>query len=409
MKSSIKVPQMGESISEAHIGQIFKPTGSVVKQDDEILELETDKVNQVLYAPAAGVVTLSVKAEDKVTIGQEIGFVDADQGEAKSETPAVPKAEMPKEVGEVDPKAEGNPDEKIALDPPKPITPKVEPQEEKKSQASSLEESIRRTKEDFAASLDQPEKPIEKKSEPQVTSAATAVAEKGEVRKKMSRLRQTIATKLVEASTKTAMLTTFNEVDLTEVIGLRERYKEAFQKKFDIKLGFLPFFVLATVAALKEFPLLNSSIDGDEVVEREHVDMGVAVSTDKGLIVPIIKNAESKSFVDIERAVDALSKKAREGSLTMDDIKGGTFTITNGGTFGSLLSTPILNFPQTGILGMHKIQKRAVVIDDEIKIRSMMYLALTYDHRLIDGKEAVQFLVHIKNLLEDPGRFLIGL
>lgn len=324
MKVDITIPRMGESISEAHIGKIFKPTGSQVKLDEEILELETDKVNQVLYAPAAGVITLSVKPSDTVQMEQVIGYVD-------SEEVAVVKTEE-----------------------------------------------------------------VKKEEEPTVSS-----------RKKMSRLRQTIASRLVQAKSETAMLTSFNEVDLTEVIALRERHKEAFLKKYGVKLGFMPFFVLASISALKEFPLLNASIEGDEIVEKPSIDMGIAVSTDRGLVVPVIKGADSLTFAEIELALADLSKRGREGTLGVDDIRGGTFTITNGGTFGSLLSTPILNFPQSGILGMHKIQKRPVVIDDEIKIRSMMYLALTYDHRIVDGREAVLFLVHVKNRLEDPGRFLI--
>lgn len=351
MKHTIVVPKMGESISEAHIGTIFKPTGSQVKLDEEILELETDKVNQVLYAPAAGVITWSVQPQDKVQVEQVIGYIDS---------------------------------EKAA---------KVEPPVESAPSSSS---SSRVMKEDFFQGIEEV-----KQVEPPL------VQEIPSTRKKLSRLRQTMAAKLLEAQSQTAMLTTFNEVDLTDIVALRERHKEAFLKKHGVKLGFMPFFIKATISALQEFPLLNSYIEGDEMVEKKSIDMGVAVSTDRGLIVPVLKNAEKMHFAEIESALIALTNKAREGKLSVDDIRGGTFTITNGGTFGSLLSTPILNFPQSGILGMHKIQKRAVVINDEIKIRSMMYLALTYDHRVVDGKEAVLFLVHIKNMLEDPGRFLI--
>jgi 2-oxoglutarate dehydrogenase E2 component (dihydrolipoamide succinyltransferase) len=331
MKVDINVPQMGESITEAGIGAIFKPTGSYVNIDDEILELETDKVNQVIYAPAAGTITLEVATGDSVVIGQKIGEI-----EPGSEAVAPVEKKVPEPVKEV------------------------------------------------------------------IKPAA------GEKRTPMSRLRKTIADRLVQAKTETAMLTTFNEVDLTAVIALRDHYKETFQEKYGIKMGFMPFFVLATVSALKEYPLLNSHIDGAEIVEPAEINMGIAVATDKGLVVPVIRDVEKLHFWEIETAIASLAKKGREGTLTLDDIRGGTFTITNGGAFGSLLSTPILNFPQSGILGMHAIQKRAVVIGDAIEIRSMMYLALSYDHRLVDGREAVLFLKHIKGLLEDPSRFVIG-
>lgn len=353
MKQDIIIPRMGESISEAHIGKIFKVSGSQVKADEEIVELETDKVNQVLYAPASGLLTLHVKPQDVVKIEQVIGFVDT-EGAA----PPAPQKETP---------------------PPT--------------------ETARIHKDDFFANI---AKEPEKVAEPR-----PAISVEASGRKKMSRLRQTIATRLVEAKSQTAMLTTFNEVDLTEIVALRERHKEAFQKKYGVKLGYMPFFVKACLSGLKEFPLLNAFIEGDEIVEKNSIDISIAVSTDRGLVVPVIKNAEHLSFAEIELALAALTKKAREGQLAIDELRGGTFTITNGGSFGSLLSTPILNFPQSSILGMHKIQKRPVVIDDRIEIRSMMYLALTYDHRLIDGREAVLFLVHVKNMLEDTGRFLI--
>lgn len=357
MKEKIVIPQMGESISEATIGEIFKASGSLVKQDDEILELETDKVNQVIFAPASGRVTLNVSSGDTVAIGQEVGLIDIVEEEEK-EAPPPPEAEV-----------------------------KVETKGE-----------VRLQKEDFIKALEAPVKqPVEKSALPQE-----------EKRTKMSRLRQTIAERLVMAKTETAMLTTFNEVDLSEVIALREQYQEAFTKKYGFKMGFMPFFVLAAIDALKEYPLVNSHIDGDEIVEPSQINMGIAVSTDRGLVVPVIPHVEALNFHEIEERIANLADKGRKGSLTVDEIRGGTFTITNGGLFGSLLSTPILNFPQSAILGMHTIQKRAVVVEDEIKIRPMMYLALSYDHRIIDGREAVLFLKHIKGLLETPGRFVIG-
>jgi 2-oxoglutarate dehydrogenase E2 component (dihydrolipoamide succinyltransferase) len=373
MGKDIIVPKMGESITDAHVGQIFKGSGSVVAVDDEILELETDKVNQVLYAPQAGTVTLNVKTGDLVKIEQVIGQVSEGGGEAAAPAPEA--------------KAEEHP-------------PQPEIKEEKAPEASPPpppkdEGSARQLKEDYFSPPPAPSKPAM-----QMEGASK--------RTKMSRIRQTIASRLVEAKSQTAMLTTFNEIDMSEVIEIRNKYKEEFQNKFGVKLGFLSFFVRAAISALEEFPYLNSTIEGDEIVEKEGVDMGIAVSTDKGLVVPVLRRADKMSFDQIEKGIETFSKKAREGGLQVDDIRGGSFTITNGGTFGSLLSTPILNFPQSGILGLHKIMKRAVVVDDQIVIRSMMYVALTYDHRIVDGKEAVQFLVHIKNLLEDPHRFVIG-
>ena len=374
MTEKIKVPQMGESIAEATIGEVFKPSGSFVKQDDEILELETDKVNQVIFATASGKIELSVASGDTVQVEQEIGSIDTDQKPEEADT-----EEEQEELKE---------------------TKKPAPEPAKK-ETKPAESAARESKEAYVKELDNP------KIEAQKPTIQRATLE-GEKRKKMSRLRQTIADRLVQAKTETAMLTTFNEIDLTQVIELRAKNQEAFQKKYGIKMGFMPFFVLAALSAIKEYPIINSQIDGDEIVEPATVNMGIAVSTEKGLVVPVIPDADKLNFFEIEQAIASLAERGREGSLTIDEIRGGTFTITNGGLFGSLLSTPILNFPQSAILGMHTIQKRPVVIDDEIKIRSMMYVALSYDHRLIDGKDAVLFLKHIKSLLEEPGRFILG-
>ena len=374
MTEKIKVPQMGESIAEATIGEVFKPSGSFVKQDDEILELETDKVNQVIFATASGKIELSVASGDTVQVEQEIGSIDTDQKPEEADT-----EEEQEELKE---------------------TKKPAPEPAKK-ETKPAESAARESKEAYVKELDNP------KIEAQKPTIQRATLE-GEKRKKMSRLRQTIADRLVQAKTETAMLTTFNEIDLTQVIELRAKNQEAFQKKYGIKMGFMPFFVLAALSAIKEYPIINSQIDGDEIVEPATVNMGIAVSTEKGLVVPVIPDADKLNFFEIEQAIATLAERGREGSLTIDEIRGGTFTITNGGLFGSLLSTPILNFPQSAILGMHTIQKRPVVIDDEIKIRSMMYVALSYDHRLIDGKDAVLFLKHIKSLLEEPGRFILG-
>lgn len=368
MKQDIVVPQMGESISEATIGTILKPTGSSVNTDDEILELETDKVNQVLHAPVSGVVTLTIKPHDVVKIGQKIGFV---------ETEGKKVAEAPKEEVKKQPPPE----------PPKELKP--------------VQGQARQGKEEFVAEIKR-EVTVPVKKEVELPKLSVY-----ETRKKMPKIRRVIAEKLVEAQHNAAMLTTFNEVDLTQVIILRERYKEQFLKEYQVKLGFMPFFIKASVSALKAFPDVNAYIDGEDMVYRNYYDIGCALSTDKGLVVPVIRNCENLNFAQIEQAIDQFAAKAQKGTLTVEELKGGTFTITNGGVFGSLLSTPILNAPQTAILGMHKITKRPVAINDQVMIRPMMYLALTYDHRAIDGKEAVSFLVHIKQCIEDPARLLL--
>ncbi len=351
MRQEITVPRMGESISEAVIGTIFKSTGSDVQSDEEILELETDKVNQVLYAPAKGKLSLTVQPQDKVKIGQIIGYVE-ESAESTVEAPA-PKIASGKNGKEAFLK-------ELELDKPEP-------------------------------------KPV----------VAPKTYDR-ETRKPLSKIRKVIAKRLVDAQHTAAMLTTFNEADMTQVMLLRERYKEQFLKEHQIKLGFMPFFVKAAVSALKEFPDVNAYLDGDDLVFRNYFDISVAVSTDKGLVVPVLRDCDSLSFAEIEKALELLSGKAREGTITLEELTGGGFTITNGGVFGSLLSTPIINPPQTAILGMHKIVKRPVAINDQVLIRPMMYLALTYDHRVIDGKEAVSFLVHIKDCLEDPARLLMG-
>lgn len=372
---------MGESISEAIIGEILIASGSNVKADDAILEIETDKVNQVLYAPQAGVLTLKVNQGDKVSIGQVIGDISSngkEEGREQQPKPTVQQEPVrAKEVRE-------------------PLKPAVHGEE------------IRKTKENFLEDLKQKEETTPRlkekvKSEPVIQKSPRG----NETRRKMSNIRKVIAKRLVEAQQTTAMLTTFNEIDMSHVMDLREHYKEAFIKKYGVKLGFMSFFVKATVSALEAFPDLNSYIDGDDIVHREYYDIGIAVGTEKGLIVPVIRGCDKLSYAGIEQAIDSYAKKAKEGKLLVDDLQGGGFTITNGGVYGSLLSTPILNPPQSGILGMHKIEKRPVVVDDQIVIRPMMYIALSYDHRIVDGKEAVSFLVHLKNMLEDPSRLLI--
>ncbi|MEN9344451.1 MAG: dihydrolipoyLLysine-residue succinyltransferase component of 2-oxoglutarate dehydrogenase complex [Chlamydiota bacterium] len=368
MKIEIKIPSLGESISEVTIGRLLKPNHSLVKLDEEILEIETDKVNQVLYAPQTGTLSLSVKQGDSAKVGQVIGFIDTEgKAEQKTEQPATP--------------------------PPPPATPPPAPKIE---QPTTPLPKARLTQADFITPQPPP-------------AAPPTVSKTGTSRKKMSALRKVIASRLVEVKNTTAMLTTFNEIDMSAVMAIRTQEKEKFLKKHGVKLGFMSFFVKAVVAALKAIPEVNAMIDKDEIITYSTYDIGVAVSTDKGLMVPVISGCDAMSFAEIEKALELYAKKAREATISIQDLQGGSFTITNGGVFGSLLSTPILNPPQSAILGMHAIVKRPVVVDDQITIRPMMYIALSYDHRLIDGKEAVQFLVHIKQSLEDPSRMLLDL
>lgn len=385
MKVEIKVPSVGESVVEATISHILIPSGTVVKEDAEILELETDKVNQVLTAPKGGKLELQVTVGDLVKVGQVIGYVDTD---AKMEVKAEPKeAAASQKPSAADPTA------------PSPSKPAPGP---------STGPSARVMASEFVSEVKSPRqetKEVQTKIEP----AAPAVTSDKVSRKKMSSLRKTIAERLLVAKNQTAMLTTFNEVDMTKVMQIRESEKDKFLTKNGVKLGFMSFFVKAVVSALKTFPEVNASIDGDEIVSFHTYDIGVAVSTEKGLMVPVMRDCDALTFGGVESALENFAKKARSGALKIDDLRGGSFTITNGGTFGSLLSTPILNPPQSAILGMHKIQKRPVVVGDEIVIRPMMYLALSYDHRIIDGKEAVKFLVHIKEAIEDPARLLLDL
>ena len=365
MKVEIKVPPAGESVTEATVATILKPTGSFVSKDEEILELETDKVNQIVHAPETGILTLSVALEEKVSIDQVIGTIDT-EGKGTTAAPP-PKKEEP------------------APKPPK------------------MEEGVRRSPESYIASFESPPPP---KASP--TAPPKKPTQEGEqTRKRMSGLRRTIAKRLVEVKNQTAMLTTFNEVDMSAIMHIRSEEKDTFLTKHGIKLGFMSFFVKAVTSALIEFPDVNAFIDGDEIVYNHTYHIGISVSTEKGLLVPVVRNCNLLTFAEIEKAIQEYAIKARAGSISIDDLQGGSFTITNGGTFGSMLSTPILNPPQSGILGMHNIVKRAVVVEDQIVIRPMMYLALSYDHRIIDGKEAVSFLVRVKENLEKPERLLI--
>lgn len=384
MKEEIVVPSMGESISEAMVGEILQPSGSYVELDQEILELETDKVNQVLYAPAAGVLSLNVETDDTVTIGQVLGHIETEGGapDSHEEKPSPKKADAPSPKEKKEKEGETDKLEASKKEPPAP-----EPSGQ----------TARKGKEAFLSEI----------SDERTEKRAPQAEKSKESRKRMTKIRQVIASRLVEAQATTAMLTTFNEADMTAVMALRKQYKETFEKKHGVKLGFMSFFVKAVVSALQYVPGVNSYIDGNELVMRHTYDIGIAVGTDRGLIVPVVRDCDQLTFAEIEQGIGEYATKAREGTISVDDLKGGSFTITNGGIYGSLLSTPILNPPQSGILGMHKIEKRAVVKDDEMVIRPMMYLALSYDHRIVDGKEAVSFLVHVKECLEDPMRILL--
>jgi 2-oxoglutarate dehydrogenase E2 component (dihydrolipoamide succinyltransferase) len=393
MNVEIKIPTMGESVSEAIVSNLLKPSGSHVKADEEIVELETDKVNQVLYAPQAGQLTWQVKAGDTVKIGQVIGQIDtAAQGK---EAPAPTAAPTPAKAAPTPPPAQAapTPPPAQAAPPPPPVA------------AAPSGESARKLVPEFVAEMKQPapSAPTAAPSTPLPLAIPLAT------RKKMSNLRKVIAQKLVEAKNTTAMLTTFNEADMTAIMEIRAKEKDNFVKKYGVKLGFMSFFVKGVVAALKAIPQVNSYIEGDEIVQLNSYDIGLAVSTERGLLVPVVRGCDQLTFGGIESALEKYAKKAREGTIGVDDLRGGSFTITNGGVFGSLLSTPILNPPQSGILGMHAIVKRPVVVDDAVVIRPMMYLALSYDHRVIDGKEAVMFLVQLKQNLEDPTRLLLEL
>ena len=374
MKVDIIVPSAGESVTEATVAQIMAQTGTAVNEGDEVLELETDKVNQVIFAPASGVVTINVNVDDVVKVGQVLGSIDSEGAAAPpaQEAPAAAAPEAPAQP--TPPPADGG---------------------------------IRKTPESFVADLKQPPAAPAPAAPAPAPEPEAKPAAQGQTRKRMSGLRRTIAKRLVEVKTTTAMLTTFNEVDMSKVMDFRAREKDAFLKKHDVKLGFMSFFIKAATQALRALPDVNAFIEGDEIVYNEKAHIGVAVSTDKGLMVPVIRSADDLSFADIEKSLAAYAKQAREGAISIDDMQGGTFTITNGGVFGSMLSTPILNPPQSAILGMHNIVKRPVVVDNEIVIRPIMYLALSYDHRVIDGKEAVTFLVHMKENLEDPERLLL--
>jgi 2-oxoglutarate dehydrogenase E2 component (dihydrolipoamide succinyltransferase) len=394
--ADIMTPALGESVAEATVARWTKKVGDAVKRDEMLIELETDKVSLEVVSPADGVLTEIVAAEgDTVLPGALLGRVTA--GAAASPAPPAPVV-APVQVSVPAPVAAAAP---------------VAPSVRRIAAETGLDTSTvagsgkdgRVTKGDALAALEA------RAAAPAVAAAASAPrsVHGREDRVKMTRLRQTIARRLKEAQNSAAMLTTFNEVDMSAVMALRNQYKDVFEKRHGVKLGFMSFFVKACVEALKDVPDVNAEIDGTDLIYKNHYDIGVAVGTEKGLVVPVVRDAETLSLAGIEKAIGALGKKARDGQLSIDDMQGGTFTISNGGVYGSLMSTPILNAPQSGILGMHKIQDRPMVVGGQIVVRPMMYLALSYDHRVVDGQGAVTFLVKVKDYIEDPQRLLLDL
>ncbi len=431
MSTEIRVPTLGESITEATVAQWYKKPGEAVSADEPLCELETDKVTIEVPAPSAGVMG-EVAVEDGATV--EVGALLGEILEGAGAVPPSPAKEVPvsaapeTQVQVTQAQETQAPDTQIQSSVE---APRKEP-DTKPSSDEVLAPSVRRlvdehgldaaalsgsgkggrlTKGDVLEAVEKgvtapveiPAPPMSARSDD--TGAQPALEE----RVKMTRLRQTIAKRLKESQNTAAMLTTFNEVDMSELMSVRSAYKEQFEKKHGVKLGFMSFFVKACVVALQEIPAVNAEVDGTDIVYKNYVNMGVAVGTDKGLVVPVVRDAHMMGFAEIETTIAGYGRKAREGSLAIDDLQGGTFTISNGGVYGSLMSTPILNSPQSGILGMHKIQDRPIVVDGEIVVRPMMYLALSYDHRIVDGKEAVTFLVRVKEGLENPERLLLNL
>ena len=396
MSKDIRVPTLGESVTEATIAKWFKKEGDAVKADEPLVELETDKVTVEVPAPVSGKLEkINAASGTTVTIGALLGSIAEGAAGAAAATPvAAPPATTPAPLVAKAPEPTLSPAVRKAV-----VENSLNPAE-----ISGTGRDGRITKGDVIATLEKPAPIATQAPAPKPVAPAGA-----EERVKMSRLRLTIARRLKDAQNTAAMLTTFNEVDMSHVMALRNQYKDVFEKKHGVKLGFMSFFVKACIQALKDVPAVNAEIDGEEIVYKNYYHVGVAVGTDKGLVVPVLRNADMLSFAGVEKTIAAYGKKARDGQLQMADMQGGTFTISNGGIYGSLMSTPILNAPQSGILGMHKIQDRPIAVAGQVVIRPMMYLALSYDHRIVDGKEAVTFLVRIKEGLEDPQRALLDL
>ena len=396
MAKDLVVPTLGESVTEATVSKWLKKVGDAVKADEPVVELETDKVSVAVPSPESGVLSeIKIQEGTTVKVGAILGSVGAGSASVKKE---------PVKISEP------------AFKAPEPTIPKLEVVQDKKEILSPAVKRIVEEKKIDISTISGSGRDgrilvgdlLESMGLPSAPSQARAT--KGnEERVKMTRLRATIAKRLKEAQNNAAMLTTFNEIDMSRIIEMRSEYKDGFQKRYGAKLGFMSFFVKSCVEALKAFPVINAEIQQDEIVYKNYYNIGVAVGTEKGLVVPVVRNADELSFADIEKQIVALGEKARTGQLSIDELQGGTFTITNGGIYGSMLSTPILNPPQSGVLGMHNIVQRAVVIEGKVEVRPIMYLALSYDHRIIDGKDAVSFLVRVKEYLEDPRRLFLKL
>jgi 2-oxoglutarate dehydrogenase E2 component (dihydrolipoamide succinyltransferase) len=423
MTVEIKVPAMGESVTEATVSRWFKKEGESVARDEPLLELETDKVTVEVPAPADGSIeSISAKEGDTVQVGALLGAIAEGKAGKASATPAKnPQAAAPPKPAPATPPAPAP----VAAAPAPVAPPAPKPAH---AAAAPVMPSVRRISEETGLSPDSVNgsgrdgrvlkgdmlaaleaRASERVARPVPVPAGPRPNEAREERVTMSRLRRTIALRLKESQNTAAQLTTFNEVDMSHVMALRAEYKESFEKKHGVRLGFMGFFVKACIAALKELPNVNAEIEGDDIVYKNYYNIGIAVSTERGLIVPVLRDADLLSLAQIEAHITDFGTRARDNKLKLEELQGGTFSITNGGVFGSLMSTPILNTPQSGILGMHKIQPRPVAIDNKVEIRPMMYLALSYDHRIVDGREAVTFLVRVKENLEDPQRLLLDI
>ncbi|MBL8790911.1 MAG: 2-oxoglutarate dehydrogenase complex dihydrolipoyllysine-residue succinyltransferase [Rhizobiales bacterium] len=407
MSTDIKVPTLGESVVEATIAKWLKKEGDAVKADEPLVELETDKVAVEVPAPVSGKLEkILAQAGSTVAVGALLGSIAEGAAGAAASAPAKAAAPAPALTPAPTPVLAA----KAAEQPLSPAVRKaVTEANVNPADVAGTGKDGRLTKADVAAHVARPAAPAAAAAPVLNIPAVPPAPAGGEERVKMTRLRATIARRLKEAQNTAAMLTTFNEVDMTAVMALRNQYKDVFEKKHGVKLGFMSFFVKAAVNALREIPAVNAEIDGEDIVYKNYYHVGVAVGTEKGLVVPVVRNCDMLSFAGIEKTIADYGKKARDGQLQIADMQGGTFTISNGGIYGSLMSTPILNAPQSGILGMHKIQDRPIAVNGQVVIRPMMYLALSYDHRIVDGKEAVTFLVRIKEALEDPQRALLDL
>jgi 2-oxoglutarate dehydrogenase E2 component (dihydrolipoamide succinyltransferase) len=408
MSIEIKVPPLPESVSDATLVSWHKKAGDAVSRDENLVDLETDKIVLEVPAPSSGTLQ-EIKIADGATVtsGQVLAILLEGEGAAA----------QPAANAEADPVPEAQPEvPESALAKSAESAHKLSPAVRHLLDEHDLDATIvvgtgkdgRITKADVMNYMKSHADENVTPGDPAPPVAiGTIVSTRNEQRVPMTRLRSRIADRMVEAQHNAAMLTTFNEVDMTKVISLRKRYKDSFEKEHEVRLGFMSFFAKASVEALKKFPVVNASVEGSDIIYHDYYDIGIAVSSERGLMVPILRDVDRQSFADIEGNIAALGKKARDGTMTMEELTGGTFTITNGGIFGSLLSTPILNPPQSGILGMHAIQERPMAVDGEVVVRPMMYVALTYDHRIVDGREAVQFLVNLKQSLDDPGRLLL--